>query len=380
MKRFFLLLASIASFVVPAYFALGAQSGAAPGTKGLPAQVAANWQTKWNQLLAEGKKEGKVMLYGEVGPIFKSKISEAMKRKYGIEVDAVVGKAPEVANKFLTERSANLNLADILITGQTTTLALLKPRKVLASPKPLLLLPEVLDSKVWPNGVLPFLDKDQLVLRMVAGFMSYVTVNKDLVKEGEITSYADILNPKWKDKITMLDPSFPGNGGAWVNFLMEAMGREAGEKYLRQLAGQNPVVTRDARMQGETVARGKHAIGLGSTIQVVQDLAVSGAPIAWVRLKEGGSMLSGAFVAALPDKPAHPAAAALMLNFLLSKEGQQIASEAIGLPPVRRDIPLPLGLEDSVPKPEDKAYWMDEELLLKESSFYPLSREIFNIN
>jgi len=237
----------------------------------------------------------------------------------------------------------------------------------------------VLDSKAWPQGVLPFLDKDQLVLRLVAGFMTYVTINKELVKEGEITSYADLLQPKWKGKITMLDPAFPGNGGAWANFLMNALGREAGEKYLRQLALQNPVITRDARMQGETVARGKYAIGIGTTIQVAQDLARAGAPIAWLRLKEGGSMLSGAFVAALPDKPAHPAAAAVMLNFLLSKEGQQIASESIGLPPVRHDVPLAPGLEDSVPKPGDKVYWMDEELLLKESSFYPLSREIFGL-
>ncbi len=375
MKKSSLILLLVTGIFIFPYSAFGSQ----PGAKGAPMQAAPDWQTKWNQLVQEAKKEGKVVLYGEVGPVFKSKISEAVKRKYGIEVDAVAGKAPEVANKFLTERAANLYLADILITGQTTTLALLKPKKVLASPKPHLLLPEVLDSKAWPQGVLPFLDKDQLVLRLVAGFMTYVTINKELVKEGEITSYADLLQPKWKGKITMLDPAFPGNGGAWANFLMNALGREAGEKYLRQLALQNPVITRDARMQGETVARGKYAIGIGTTIQVAQDLARAGAPIAWLRLKEGGSMLSGAFVAALPDKPAHPAAAAVMLNFLLSKEGQQIASESIGLPPVRHDVPLAPGLEDSVPKPGDKVYWMDEELLLKESSFYPLSREIFGL-
>ncbi len=379
MKNYTMFLGALAAcilFFAPGAF--GAPAGSA-GPKGAASQATADWQNRWNRLVMEGKKEGKVVLYGEVGPIFKSKVSDAVKKKFGIEVEAVVGKAPEVANKYLTERAANLNIADILITGQTTTLALLKPKKVLISPKPNLLLPEVVDSRVWPQGVLPFLDKDQLVLRLVAGFMTYVTINKELVREGDVTSYADLLNPKWKGKINMLDPSFPGNGGAWVNFLMTAMGREGGEKYLRQLAAQKPMVTRDARMQGETVARGKYAIGTGSTIQVIQDLITAGTPIAWARMKEGGSMLSGAFVAALPDRPAHPAAAAVLLNFLLSREGQQIASEAIGLPPVRRDIPISPALEDSVPKPGDKVYWMDEELLLREKTFYPLTKEIFGI-
>ncbi len=160
---------------------------------------------------------------------------------------------------------------------------------------------------------------------------------------------------------------------------MQAFGRAAGEKYLRQLAAQDPMITRDPRMQSETVARGKYAIGIGDSPQVVQDLAQAGAPIAWARMKEGGLMIPAAFATSLLDKPAHPAAAALMLNFLLSKEGQQIASEAMGLPPMRHDLPLTRSLEESAPKLGDKVYWLDEDLILTELTYYPLVREIFKL-
>ena len=369
MKKRLLVAVLAASLIMSAGWVYGAPAGPAP----------AGWQTKWNQLVAEGKKEGKVVLYGDMGPIFKNKITGAFKKKYGIEMETVAGKPPQVAQKFLAEKAANLFLADILMTGQTTTLTILKPKKVLASPKPHLILPEVLDSKAWLRGTLPFLDKDQMALALTAGYMKFVIVNKELVKEGEITSYSDLLNPKWKGQISMYDPSMPGNAGSWLLFMMTALGREAGEKYLRQLAVQGPVITRDVRMQSETVARGKHAVGIGSSPQVVQDLIQAGAPLAWVRMKEGGLVLPGALVAALPEKPAHPAAAALMLNFLLSKEGQQISSEAIGFPPMRRDVPLSRSLAEGAPKAGDKVYWLDEGMILSEPTFYPLVREIFGL-
>ncbi len=381
MKRYRLLLATLLFLAFPAWNALGTSSPATTATKGAPALAApADWQSRLNRLTAGAKKEGKCVLYGDIGPALKGKGGEAFKRKYGIDVEFVAGKPPEIAPKYLAERAANLSLADVLIMGQTTTLTVLKPRKVLASPKTSLILPEVLDSKAWPHGTLPFMDKDQLALALIAGYVRFVTINTELVKEGEITSYADLLNPKWKGKIVLFDPTIPGNGGTWLAFtMMRAYGREAGEKYVRQLAQQDVAITRDARLSGETVARGKYAIGIGTALQVVQDLAQARAPIAWARLKEGGLVIPGAFVVSMPDKPAHPEAAALMINFLLSREGQQIASDSMGLPAMRQDVPVTQSLEEGMPRPGDKVYWLDEEMVLTEPTFYPLAREIFKI-
>lgn len=381
MNKYLSIVLAAVFVAVPLVSACAGRPGPTPDkTKAPGGPARPEWSVKWEQWVKEGKSEAKVVLYGEVGPIFKTKITRAFKDKYGIDVESVAGKPPEVAQKYLSEKAANLSLADVLITGQTTTLTVLKPKGVLASPKEFLILPEVTDMKVWPNARLPFLDKDERALALIGGYMRFVAINSDQVKEGEITTYQDLLNPKWKGKITLYDPTIPGNGGSWLAFmLLKAAGREGGEKYLRQLAAQDLAITRDSRFHGETVARGKYAVGIGAAIQVLQDLSQAGAPIAWAKMKEGGMVLPGAFVTALPDRPAHPNAMALMINFLLSKEGQQIASEAAGLPAVRQDLQVTPALKESMPGPSDKVYWIDEEFITTEPTLYPLAREIFGL-
>ncbi len=335
------------------------------------------WEQKWEQLVASAKKEGKVVVYGNVGPLLKKNLTDGFKGRFGIEMEFVVGRPPEVATRYLQERTGNLRLADFFIAGQTTTTTLLKPKKVLSPLRSQLILPEVLDPKAWPQGKLPFLDKEELSLALISYYQTSVVINNDLVK-GEVNSYQDFLNPKWKGKIILYDPTMPGAGGTWVAFTMlKCLGREGGEKLLRQLAKQEPVLTRDARLHAEGVARGKYAIGIGADNQAVADLIKAGTPIAWARMQEGGIMVGGTFVAALPDNPAHPAAAALLLNWILSKEGQQLVSQAAGEPARRVDVPRSGLLPGVVPRPGDKVVWLDEELILKEPSFYPLSKEIF---
>lgn len=343
------------------------------------AQPKAEWEQRWEQLVANARKEGKVVVYGNIGPLLKKNLYEGFKGRFGIEVEFIVGRPPEVATRYLQERTANLRMADFFIAGQTTTTTLLKPKGVLRQLRPQLVLPEVLDPKAWPLGKLPFLDKEELSLALISYYQTSVVVNTDLVKEREVRTYQDFLNPKWKGKIILYDPTMPGAGGTWVAFTMlKAMGREAGEKLMRQLVKQDPVITRDARLHAEGVARGKYAIGIGADNQAVADFIGVGTPIAWARMQEGGIVVGGTFVAALPDNPAHPNAAVLLLNWILSKEGQQLVSQAAGEPARRVDVPRSGLLPGVVPQPGDRVEWVDEEFILTEPTFYPLSKEIFS--
>lgn len=337
----------------------------------------AEWEIRWEKLVSAAKEEGKVVFYGEAGPVLQDKLIRVFKERYGIEVEILPGKAPEVAQKYLTERSANLSLADVLMTGQTTTLATIKPKGVLTSPKPYLILPEVLDAKAWPGGALPFLDKDELALALIASRSRTVAINTEQVKNEEIGSYTDLLNPKWKGRITLYDPSMSGTGSTWLAFMFRVFGREAGEKYLRQLANLEPAVTRDTRLHAETIAKGKYSIGIGPSPQVITDLAQAGAPLGWPTMKEGSLVMTGAFVVALPDKPAHPNAAALMLNYLLSKDGQLVVSEAAGGPARRLDVSTQYATPGTVPEPGD--FWLDEDFFMSVNKYYPIAKEIFGL-
>ena len=90
-------------------------------------------------------------------------------------------------------------------------------------------------------------------------------------------------------------------------------------------------------------------------------------------------MVGGTFVAALPDNAPHPNAAALLLNWILSKEGQQAVSLAAGEPARRVDVPRSADLRGVIPQPGDRVEWADEEFILAERSLYPLSKEIFGM-
>src|SRR6185437_9497008 len=78
------------------------------------------------------------------------------------------------------------------------------------------------------------------------------------------------------------------------------------------------------------------AISLTS-VQLVQQLAHKGDPVAYVIPKSGGVFLAGAtgIAAAAP----HPSAARLFVDFYLSVEAQKVLA-GFGYDPIRSDVPL----------------------------------------
>ncbi len=158
---------------------------------------------KWEEVLAAGKKEGLVRIYGTWTPAVRAALTKAFASRYGINLEFVVGRGAELVPKLTAERQADLNLADVIGTGTNSFLTLMKPAGLLAPLEPLLILPEVLDSKAWPKGQIPFTDKDHYVIPIAAVPQRFFAYNKSLIKEGELTAYKDVLHPKYKGKIVM---------------------------------------------------------------------------------------------------------------------------------------------------------------------------------
>ena len=89
----------------------------------------------------------------------------------------------------------------------------------------------------------------------------------------EPTSYADLLDPQYKDLIAMPNPKASGTGYMFLLSLVNAMGEDAALAYFDQLSenvlsfsssGSGPV---NALVQKEV------AIGLGMTFQAVQEIS-----------------------------------------------------------------------------------------------------------
>ena len=131
----------------------------------------------------------------------REEVAKGFKNRFGIDVDFVVGRPPELIQKLDRESKAALYLADAINLGGGSSINMLNPKGLLKPIEPELTLPEVKDPKAWRMGKLPFIDKDGICLGMLATYERYIAVNTDQVKKSEITSLKDLLDPKRKGEI-----------------------------------------------------------------------------------------------------------------------------------------------------------------------------------
>lgn len=196
------------------------------------------------------------------------------------------------------------------------------------------------DKDVWkihPNKY----DPTQNVLIPGTGITPSVLVNTDLVKKGEITSWNDLLDPKWRDKMVMTDPrpaSGPGASGIWI-----FMG--LGEDFWKKMAAQR--ITMQVRYDASVnqVVYGEKSLVLFPAFSRTVAAIRAGAPLQIVHLKEGTSYYLNGIIM-LKDAP-HPNASLMFLNWLFSREGQIAVGRSMGNYSVRKDV-----LEDWLMIPE----------------------------
>ncbi|MBI4329893.1 MAG: extracellular solute-binding protein [Chloroflexi bacterium] len=311
----------------------GVEKGAAKPAAEAPARI--GWEAEWQQVLAAGKKEGVVVSYNIMTPAPREAVRQAMKDKYGIDVEYVVGKGTELLVKASAERRAGLYSGDVIQGGASTLLGF-KEAGFLDPIDTALILPDIKDPKTWLDGKFPYLDKEHFFMSYGAQNQLNFVINTQLVQPGEITSFKDLLNPKWKGKIIMRDPTVTGSGNIVVNTVMWEL---MGEDYLRALARQEPVITRDPNIQIVSVAQGKYPISIAPETDLVTELKKAGAPVKEILATEGSARSATSRVLGVFSRPAHPNAARVFVNWLLSREGQSVIGPTLGSGSTRVDAP-----------------------------------------
>ncbi len=225
----FLLMGLLVPSLVPQLFAAQAGSPAAR------ADTAA-FKMEWDNLVAAAQKEGTITVYGNLPPSVRDKLIAAFKARYGINLELATGRPAELMAKINGERRAGLYTVDIGLFGGTTTINDLIPLKITEPLEPMLVLPEVKHPENWNGGKLPFLDSDKTAMILVMMANSFYQRNVNLVKENEITSSMDLLNPKWKEKIVVSDPSISGASNSWFTWMLsEILGKEKGLQFMQNL-------------------------------------------------------------------------------------------------------------------------------------------------
>ncbi|MBI4331726.1 MAG: extracellular solute-binding protein [Chloroflexi bacterium] len=305
-------------------------TGPGQGLSGKPV-----WQQDWEKTVAAARQEGVVSISTAAGSAQNGPLRDGFMRAYGINIEYISGKGAERVERLTRERQAGLYLVDIYFGGAGNFINDLKPGGVLDPLKPQLVLPEVLDPGVWYGGNHMYLDKDASHVIVLTYFpYADIVINTDLVKPDEIRTNKDLLNPKWKGKIVMSDPTTSGLGLTWFQMVSKVLGYD----FMREFVKQEPQLTRDLRQPMEWVARGKHSIVIGGSGAAFAEFAGAGAPITHVQPSDvvyAGTNHSMALV----NKAAHPNAAKVYINWVLTKEGQTIFSKGYLMQSTRLDVP-----------------------------------------
>jgi len=307
----------------------------------------------WDQTLKAATQEGRVTVYGPSEGDYREAVLTFLKWHPEIKVSYVEGPGRLVAPRILSERKEGRFIPDLFIGGTGTILRVLIPALACDPIKPALLLPEVYDPAQWFRKKLSFADEEEkYILKFVERAAHLIAINTKMVDPKELTSYRDLLNPKWKGKIVVMDPRRPGLGEGQARFLYvhPELGRDFIFRFFKEMT---PILTTEPRQQVDWLAEGKYPLALLVSVAQVHEAARLGLPVALVpseQIKEGAPLSSGSSNLSLLNKAPHPNAARVYLNWLLSRTGQQSWTDITRSPSLRRDISFKAVPPDDLPK------------------------------
>ena len=271
-------------------------------------------------LIEAARKEGQVNWYStQIISQLVRPMTAAFERKYpGIRVRATRANATEVAIKILGESRAGRVQAD-MFDGTTTVVPLRKEGFVLQW------LPD--SAKDYAAE---FKDPQGY---WIASNLYIITpaFNTSLVPRGtEPKTYQDLLDPKWRGRMAWnAFPTSSGVGG-FVGTVLAEMGEPKGRTYLSDLANQHIAnLSGSAREVLDQVIAGEYAIALQIFNHHAVISARKGAPVDWIKMEPATETLS---VLSVHKSAPHPNAAKLLVDFIISKEGQQVFRENYYIP------------------------------------------------
>ena len=299
------------------------------------------------KLIAEGKKEGRVVIYGSMETDIFEGIQQAFEKKTGIKVDYWRAAGATVLERASSERKANKVAYDLVLNN--------------AGPMEILLAENALakyDSPLAKNFPAEFVHP-QLGPSYRTSIVGIV-YNKSIISPDKAPkSLEDLLKPEFRGKLAFPDPQRGAVAIMWPLSLHKLMGKDRADKYLRDLAATKPVIVEGVLPAAERVTSGETPVAI-TYLKYVINFGQKGAPLDYVRQEK---MLGHGHAIALSNKAAHANAAKAFLDFFYSDDSLKIMAKS-GEFMTRKGIYPPLPDADKiqvVPMDEPDAATMGEK-------------------
>ena len=264
------------------------------------------------KLIAEGRKEGRVVIYGSMETDIFEGIQKAFEKKTGITVDYWRAAGATVLERASTERKANKVAYDLVLNN--------------AGPMEILLTEGALakyDSPLAKNFPAEFVHP-QLGPSYRTSIVGIIYNKSILSSDKAPKSLEDLLKPEFRGKLAFPDPQRGAVAIMWPLSLYKLMGKDRADKYLRDLAATKPVIVEGVLPAAERVTTGETPIAI-SYLKYVVNFGQKGAPLDYVREEK---MLGHNHAIALSNKAGHPNAAKAFLDYFYSDESLKMMAKA----------------------------------------------------
>jgi iron(III) transport system substrate-binding protein len=257
----------------------------------------------WQEVLDGAYEEGQVSVYNAASKVQNKRMQEAWEEKYPqIDIKFTNG-AAELVARVGAEIDSGSEGADAFMWSDPAWFE--KNSQYLAD------LSNIPSAQEWDDDYWAVKNKAVTATKLPWSMMVW---NTDKFPEG-FESYEDLLAPEVKGKLGTRSEVTVSIAG-YLDF-MEA---EYGDKYMHDLAAQQPKFYSSVVPLMQAVASGEIGVSNVGVPATVLDLQEAGAPLDYKYVNPGFAFEHAG--AALTTS-AHPNAALLFLNWFMSQEGQQ---------------------------------------------------------
>jgi iron(III) transport system substrate-binding protein len=260
-------------------------------------------------LVKEAKNEKAVIWYAPMNREDLRQFTAGFEAEYPfLKVEILTGGPQSLLNRIMTEHRAGKYNYDTLNIRSSALYTLKKAGAIGRYDSP------------YRRGLRTgFYDKDGYFNGIWASLMVYLFNTKQVSRAQAPKSIDDLLQPKWKGKMGM-----DQDADDWMAALLDYYGDEKGKQIARSLGAQQLNIRKGRTLVSQLVAAGEFPIQIDAHHHEATALRKAGAPIDYIFPEPFIPVKSvSAFV--MSSQPLHPHAAALLVDFMLSRKGQEIA-------------------------------------------------------
>lgn len=285
----------------------------------------------YDAIVAAAKEEGQLDWYSDLPEAIIASTAEGFEKKYGIKVDYIRSVSSQLGGRFAGEAEAGDPQADFLNIASQSFFKEAVGQGWFAEVDPGV----VPAAAEWPEKYL-YEDTYALINVQPLG-IAYNTETSTV----EPKNWDDVTDPALEGRLMVGDTAVVAYSAQYLH-LMETLG----EDYLSEIGRLDPIVV-DSLVPGtQQMAAGEADVAIPSLKAVVQPLIDEGAPLELVIPDDTTGVNQ---YAAIVEEAAHPNAARLFMDYLLSREGQERLTAGIAAS-VLDDVPgameLPKGFTE----------------------------------